>query len=240
MILSNSNLIQAPKLVTDGLVRYYDAGTNYVTGSYRWYDATNPINATPAQLQSATMVSRYVDNGINSYFDFNGTTNTLMFATPNATPYAVTGANPRSVFAVVYNRTLGDRCYFALGSDVAGNGAKFAVRCDVTSNKLRFECQGANYISSIQVVANKWYVAGCTFQGTTQAGVRLWQNLQSEQCTGTQAINTSNAYINLGATMGNLQVMDGYFASFIYYDRVLSNEEIAQNYEYFKTRYPID
>tara|TARA_R110000824_G_scaffold2537_4_gene11651 strand:- start:846 stop:3935 length:3090 start_codon:yes stop_codon:yes gene_type:complete len=195
-------------------------GAGY-TGSGDWLDSSG--NSNNGVITGAT----YVNQGNASYFDFNGTSNYVSFA---SNPVAGTGDFSISTWARCDNLT-GFR-YIAQFGSLANPGSGFALaKYDSTqSNKLYVHIGGETLISPHVVVLGAW-----THYAVTQTGTTLKFYINGDLIdtfTTSYSPNRTNLNSALGYyTEGNANYWEGGIGQVRLYSSVLSPTDVQTNYE---------
>jgi hypothetical protein len=93
-------------------------------------------------------------------------------------------------------------------------------------------------VSPVLTPVNQWVFGAVSFDTTN--GWRLYMNSQSVVTnSGTSTFSPTPAIVELGGFQGAGNYLNGQMAVAMVYNRVLSDAEITQNYNYFKTRFSI-
>ena len=92
--------------------------------------------------------------------------------------------------------------------------------------------------SSVITPVNQWVFGAVSFSATT--GWRLYMNSQSVVTNASTAtFSPTPAIVELGGYQGAGNYLNGQMSAAMVYNRVLSDLEIVQNYNYFKSRFSI-
>lgn len=226
-----------PNIVTNGLVMYLDAGNyrSYTSGSANWFDLTGNQNSGSLAnnpVYSTDGGGSLVFNGSNNYVSKSNWIN------------PVTNILTIECWAK-FSDNVNDRYLLAFGRDVggaAGGSALFAYGFNVISDQLIFEFgSGVGRVSSgIVPSLNLWYHVVATADGTN---TRFYLNgsLRNTSAQGSGAI-TSSPVLSIGSYVSSVGVPSAYFhsgniARTSLYNRALTGQEVAQNYNATKTRF---
>lgn len=172
-------------------------------------------------IKNSLSVARF--DGSDDYFDI-----------PNL---GISGSDNRTVMFVA--KIVNNSEYpFAFGRGYPFDYHTFRVRYD--SGNLRFEIFGAGYTSSLGSL-DTWYLYTAILNGTKLEDVTLHINGDSEICTGTETLNTENAYNYMGVkskesvTLENYAEMD--MGEFVVYDNAISSGDLADLKTYFNNKW---
>jgi hypothetical protein len=218
------------QISTDGLVLHLDVGNknSYGGSGTTWTDLSG--NGNNSTLVNGPSYSS--DNG--GAFLFDGTNDYTTFSTSQLSPGAgaftwnwwvklnnlsnfsilFSGTGSNTGYGVVYlNPTSGGLGYYATGNRILDNNTSFGT--------------------------NWWYI---TFTGNGGANgsrnLKLYRNAVQAGSTYTADYSFSSSTPNIGANHDSYaELMRGYIATATYYNRVLSESEISQNYNIQKGRF---
>lgn len=207
-------------ITTSGLTLMSDAANlvSYFTGS-TWYDLTNnkyigTLNNTPTfNLNGITF------NGTNQYANYNytgGTTDSYTFMC-----WVKTDSAPTKSFVGRGRDGLGTGWSITLGTDSSGN-VVFAVVTTTPTTASIIATGTALSTGSWQFLAGTW---------NPGVEVKVYQNgvLKGTTTTTTTNLRTSTTGVNV-ATLSTTAFYSCTIGSFAIYNRVLSADEIANNY----------
>lgn len=223
----------APKLVTNGLKIYLDAGNtkSYVSGSTTWYDLSgNNVNGTltngPTFSPDANgcIVFDGVDDIVTTTFNRIQTSNTFEIWA-NRTESVNTYNMMAGMYLPYFSFRSGDFLHF---SETVG---------DVQRNLYTNESSSVG-----SLVNNRWY---CFHFINSYDGVNTTMSTYADGVFKGSLTNTGQTTTSTirTLTLGNWRpnIIDypfkGKIAMFKYYDRVLSATEILQNYNATKSRF---
>ena len=212
-----------PRVVTDGLVFYVDAAnTRSYAGSgntiYSLSGASNPGALTNGPAYSSSNNGIITFDGTNDYIVVNNSADIL-----SKTAYTKTAYVYFTSFSTSNNMISG------------GNSSQHAFWLS-GSNRLYAGHNGAwtTVTGGSTLSLNTWYFAAVTYDNSSGwklylNGVQDGTNANTTTFTGSQFINIASydAGNYLTGRMGVIQV----------YNRVLTAQEILQNYNATKTRY---
>lgn len=215
------SIVSADAYVTSGLITYLDAGDNasYPGTGTTWTDLSPAANNF-----TLTSSPPWTSAGSLSYFTFAGGYAVSAAILP-ATAYTkiavfyVTGAYSNIISGGI---TSSDHAFW-------GNNSQF----------LQSGHNGAwsTVVSPVTTPLNQWVYGAVSFNTTT--GWRLYLNQNTPVTNAsTTTFSPTPAVCEVGAYQ-NANQMNGRAAVAMIYNRVLSDSEITQNYNYFKTRFSI-
>jgi hypothetical protein len=210
----------SPKVVTDGLVLYLDAGNNrsYASGSTSWLDLSRGGNVgtliNGPTFSSANGGSLFFD-GTNDYVDLNSNN-------------IVAGTNPFTIES--FYKTTG-----------ASNGAIFTNYGGGFATGVWFAGRYGIYINNSVYAVGAPLPLGTYHMAATRDGsgnVRLYINgVLNNTGTLTQSI-PSNINFRIGSNVNVFnEPLTGNLYSLKVYNRVLSAQEVLQNYNALKGRF---
>lgn len=231
----------SPKVVTDGLEIYLDAGNpkSYVSGSSTWYDLSgNNVNGTLTNGPTFSAESNgcIVFDGIDDIV-------TTTFNTIQTSRTFEIWAN-RTESANAYNMMAGMFLpYFSFHTGFV-SGHDFLHFSDSVGGSQRnlYTHDGGLGLSGPFLVNNKWY---CFHFVTSFDGVNTTMSSYSDGIfRGSATYSGSPVTTSLyNLTLGNQRPdlisypFRGKISIFKYYNRALSATELRQNYNATKTRY---
>lgn len=231
-----------PKIVTDGLIFHMDAANSksYVSGN----TICNDMSATQSigTLNNGTSFNTsdngsFVFDGVDDYIQ----TNFNVLATPPFTAeiwFKSTNANQT---AGLFSSRLGiSNSYRQFSLFIAGDG-----NAATSGNKLACYHGGTNgvrgnNISTTNVCDGKWH-QGLVISDTTYNSIFI-DGVYEDGSDGVTNINMSENPSYLIGAAGELSSnyiipFDGSISNIKYYNRVLSADEIQQNYNILRERY---
>ena len=226
----------SPKIVTNGLVLYLDAANrkSYSGSGNTWRDLSgNDNNGNLVNSPSFTdnvfnfTGNNYITTPLNVYSQDNSifSINLWFKATANG---------------IILHQTTA-------ANNGTNNGWVPAVYID-SNNKLRVTCfwggsiSNQTYISSNDVIYNKWYNIVHTFDSSNNRRVYI-DGLLVSTINGAQASYSSTFYLILGAGAASgwpndpATGMRGSISNFSFYRKTLLQTEILQNYNAIKGRF---
>lgn len=227
-------LLNGPRIVTSGLVLNLDAAdrNSYVSGSTIWNDLSGNGNngtLTNGPTFSSANGGSIVFDGVDDYADINNTVGNgsnvsleAWFRTTQTTPWRhllVKGSSGQFQYALRFG--------FSTASDI---------------NVIAWQAGSSNYaaVSSTGIVANNgnWYhVVGIIVEGV---GVFIYINgvLNNSSLITTGTYNKNGTSIlKLASRDDDGTKFNGNIGNVKIYNRALSAQEVAQNYNATKTRY---
>jgi hypothetical protein len=255
---SDMSVFGGPDIITDGLVLHLDAANrkSYPGSGSAWYDLSgNGNNATivNAAFNSSNNGTIYLD-GTDDYVNFGNILNNVLSGN---TKFTISVCTKVDQIANVSHHLLsksGD-------SNFSENQRQF-IFLHRTNGKLEFIYYGAANASiyrliranDVTILSGNWYNFTITYDGSQSGNngldrVTLYQNAQSlpssiVNSAGTlTTIPSTTARLGLGAQIGanvnNTPIHEstGLFSNCMIYNRVLSANEVQQNYNALKGRY---
>lgn len=229
------SLHHSPKIVTDGLVMCLDAANikSYSGSGTIWRDLSGRNN-NGNLISSPTFTDKAFNFTGNNYI----TTPLNIYSQDNSV-FSINLWFKATANGIILHQTTA-------ANNGTNNGWVPAVYID-SNNKLRVTCfwgvgTSGGYVSSDDIIYNKWYNIVHTFDGSNNRRVYI-DGLLISTIVGSQASYSSTFYLILGA--GNASSwpadpatgMRGSISNFSFYRKVLSQSEISQNYNALKGRF---
>jgi hypothetical protein len=209
-------LNHSPSIVTNGLTLYLDSvnSKSYPGSGTTWINLSTNTN-------SLTLVSS-PSLGANSIFSFNGSYASTSNAVLNSTAY--------TKCAWFQTQSLSPA-----NNIMSGNIGQHAFWLAAT-NKLQSGHNGlwGTVVANTSVVPNQWYFGAVTFNTTTGWALYLNGLLEVTNASTTTFTGTGDVLV---AAYGNANFFQGQINGVFVYDRVLTAQEILQNYNALKGRY---
>ena len=215
-------MITGPNLITNGLVLYLDATNpkSYPGNGTTWYDLSG-------NKKNGTIVNSPSFDSENKYFDFDGTNET------------VTISNPLNQSALEQEWTV------SAWINITDKVSQTLVD---GLNRDLFVCytQGDNSLLYLNASADDYYTYGgdlggigwvmATFRFRNSDGYRtIYRNGIDISTTGPN--NTSTPF-GQDSTFTLFGALEGYVSKISMYNRVLTDDEVLQNYNATKTKFP--
>jgi hypothetical protein len=231
------NLFDKFDIVQNGLQLWLDAGNtaSYPGSGTTWTDLSgNSYNAT--LVNTPTFSST---NG--GEFDFNGTDE---YATIYTLPGTLFTSNWTMQFWVKWDNIISDKCLFSQGTATNNSGLHLITRSSgVTGNQPRYVFAMFNNDESTTTLATTSSYVFLTFiynSSTYEKQVYINDTLSTAYASveNQYLATNSNAEIGrLGWSGTNINYFDGQLAQIYMYNRILTSDEINQNYNNGKGRY---
>jgi len=230
----------APKVVTDGLNIYLDAGNtkSYESGSTTWYDLSgNNVNGT---LTNGTTFSTEANGCI--VFDGIDDIVTTTFNTIETSNTFEIWAN-RTESANTYNMMAGMYLpYFSFHTGVVSGHDFLHFSETVGGVQRNLYTHDSSLVGGPFLVNNKWY---CFHFVTSFDGVNTTMSTYSDGVFRGSATYSGQADSTpfRTLTLGNYRAdiinypFKGKISMFKYYNRTLSSQEVLQNFNATKTRF---
>jgi hypothetical protein len=226
-------LNHSPRIVTDGLAGYWDAGNpkSYPGSGTTWTDLSGRNNNLTI-TGSPTLT--------NGYFTFNGSTQyarTTTLPTTNTTNFSLCAwINPSNInqlgLAVANGRDDGVNLPFDGYAFGVGNGAGSA------GSKFQVLLQGIAWIDTgyTYTAANTWYNIVWTRDTTTS---RFYVNGTQTASTSASTPSTPTSNFSVGAAFGDVgaRFFAGSISTVKIYTKQLSASEVNQNYNAHRGRF---
>ena len=218
----------SPKLVTDGLVLALDAGNtkSYPGSGTSWIDLSN--NGNNATLTNAPTYS-------NGNLTFNGST---QYAQANSVTDEIASGD-FTLMAMIKGSTQDHKSILSFNTNTGGNRQLWMVR----NAGMGVYDSGNWYIGSIDVDNNQWHHVAFTYDYSSKNAKTYTDGVNDlDVTTGNQINVQSSDTANIGMEFDGGSPSDHFNGSIpmVYvYNRVLSQEEITQNFEAFKTKFGI-
>jgi len=228
----------SPKIVTDGLVMYLDAGNNrsYASGSTSWLDLSRGGN-NGTLINGPTFSSAnggsIVFDGVDDYVSRNQVLDTGQNFTVNAWIYpTLLGTTRRAIAASSYNYSSRNGWLFS----TAGFGINNTFFLSIgTDNAYRVAAANTLSLSMWQ------YITGVVADGGQTITLYLNGNSTNSATSNTNlgTITYTHPQFNIGFrdVGGTTDPYTGNISSVQIYNRALSASEILQNYNALKGRF---
>lgn len=216
-----------PTLVTSSLIFYWDASVSASAANWR---NVLPYGNRTGSLTQTTYTSTYPQS-----FNLTGSVADINFGTSPAelqsSPYTVIMIVSQKNDTALTNLTW-------WGGAGGGSNISFQTTGSIGSTKkLRVANAATSSIAStLNFTLNEFHQVALTVGSSTFAGVNVWVDNNKESFTGGASVGTpSGPYWIIGTDSG-LRPLSGSVIAYTAYNRVLSDSEILQNYDYFQTR----
>ena len=214
------SLSHSPRIVNSGLTLYLDSNNrkSYPGSGTTWANLSSNTN-------SLTLVNSPTFSA-NGVFSFNG-----------SNQYATTSNN-------VLNSTAYTKCAWfqtsnlsATNNIISGNNGQHAFWL-AGGNKLNSGHNGlwSTVQSNTTLVTNQWYFGVVTFNTTTGWALYLNDLLEVTSASTTTFTGTGDVLV---AAYGNSNLFQGQINGVFIYNRVLTAQEIQQNFNALRGRYGI-
>ena len=230
------SLSHSPSIITNGLVLCLDAGNrrSYPGSGNTWYDLSG--NNRNANLLGG--VSYNFDNygglildGTDDYIELTNMSSLQLLTSPSITLDIWVKANAFSARTYIFeNRTVSLNNIFAIFTDAANSTTAtlrthFASAGDITIQSI-----------STNIIYNLVYVINTSsITDNVQFYVNKTKRIYSYNFN--ESVNTSNNMYLGKAYVANGYRWNGSMYRFSYYNRVLSESEIKQNYNAIRGRF---
>ena len=235
-----------PPIVTNGLVIYLDAGSSqsYPGSGTTWQDLSG--NNYSASMSGSVPYSASAQPPYFSYsggtYDFQGSNNLTSSVVNEVTIISVATIRDLTQRSVLFSK------YQATG--IPGYSLEVGTATSLWTNTMRFYCSGISgggfdLRGTIQLTNNKPYMFAVVYSKTNNTALMYYNNiLMPYTSVGTIATNGtdwSQGAINyaIGSLRPTQPGTPAYMSQYntIVYNRFLSAQEIAQNYNALKSRY---
>lgn len=214
----------SPKIVTDGLVLYLDAGNpySYVSGSIPWNDLSRS-QISGSLINGPTFSTTYgggiTCDGLNDY---------ITVSNNPATQFPHTSAWS---FSIVTELLTQNGPYPSILSKGVSTTSGILVFFTDSGSAVYFKHNNTQP-TSVSVSMNKPFQYTVTYSGA--GAVKVYVNGEYKNTSATMAsTDTTNAFnIGVGDTFSNIRTY-----SFLKYSKELTAQEVLQNYNATKTRF---
>jgi len=217
----------SPKIVTDGLVLYLDAGNarSYVSGSTVWYDLSK------SQVSGTLVNGPIYNSNNNGSIVFDGVDDYVEL--PSSNIYSFGTGN----FTITFWIKTTDTDYNIINPKTStGTGFWGLLQ---QASKLRWN--NSYNVTNLWEVNNtttlldgNWHNVVITRTLTT---VAVYYDTISQSLTSTTDNNNYNGQDAMRISSGNLSPLNGRLSQFTIYQKALSASEILQNYNATKSRF---
>ncbi len=222
-----------PDITTDGLVLALDAASerSYPGTGTSWYNLTKESNN--ASLINGPLFS----NDNYGVIDFDGVNDwCLIVSSPAFT------VNTRTV-EIIFRMNGSYSNYSPLAVYANGSSTSNRIWLGVQANKFQMHGWGTvDPICTTTINTDEWYVCTFSYNQPTQAMKVYTNGVLESSVTNTQggvgASSSNNWYLaTIPGGWQGVTYSDTSIASFKIYDRILSDDEVAQNYNAQKNRF---
>jgi hypothetical protein len=222
-----------PDIITDGLVLALDAASerSYPGTGTAWYDLTKESNN--GSLINGPLFS----NDNYGVIDFDGVNDwSLIVSSPAFT------VDTRTV-EIIFRMNGSYSNYSPLAVYANGSSTTNRIWLGVQANKFQMHGWGTvDPICTTTIDSDEWYVCTFSYNKPTQA-MKVYTNGTLESSVtntqgGVSASSSNNWYLaSIPGGWQGVTYSDTSIASFKIYDRILSDDEVLQNYNAIKNRF---
>lgn len=218
----------SPKIVTSGLVLALDAANpkSYPGSGTTWQDLSN--NSNNATLYNSPTYS-------NGNLSFNGST---QYGQVNSLTNEIVSGD-FSLMAIIKGGTQDHKSILSFNTSTGGNRQLWMVR----NAGMGVYDSGQWYIGTIDVDDNQWHHVMFTYDYSSKNAKTYTDGVNDLNVTTTNLINVQAAdTANIGMEYDGGTPTDHFNGSIpmVYaYNRILSQEEVLQNFNSFKSRFGI-
>jgi len=222
-----------PDIITDGLVLALDAASerSYPGTGASWYDLTKESNN--GSLINGPLFS----NDNYGVIDFDGVNDwSLIVSSPAFT------VDTRTV-EIIFRMNGSYSNYSPLAVYANGSSTSNRIWLGVQANKFQMHGWGTvDPICTTTIDSDEWYVCTFSYNKPTQAMKVYTNGVLESSVTNTQggvsASSSNNWYLaSIPGGWQGVTYSDTSIASFKIYDRILSDDEVLQNYNSLKNRF---
>jgi hypothetical protein len=222
-----------PDIITDGLVLALDAASerSYPGTGTAWYDLTKESNN--GSLINGPLFS----NDNYGVIDFDGVNDwSLIVSSPAFT------VDTRTV-EIIFRMNGSYSNYSPLAVYANGSSTTNRIWLGVQANKFQMHGWGTvDPICTTTIDSDEWYVCTFSYNKPTQAMKVYTNGVLESSVTNTQggvsASSSNNWYLaSIPGGWQGVTYSDTSIASFKIYDRILSDDEVLQNYNAIKNRF---
>lgn len=239
---------RGPSIVTDGLVLYLDAANpdSYPGSGTSWFDISgngNHFTLYNGVSFSGSEKGVLVFDGVNDYASSNNTINLNQFSQIMIEVYCKTNSSPSASALVFESSANWNTVTGGLGFAINSNGNIFTLN----SNHTNHNTQGArNYLSIDNSQWNQHVNIFSKIADSTGRLTYLNSNLNNfvvgpGYSTSTATAGDNRSFANdtfyIGSRAGTSGFFNGSISSLKIYGFKTSSDQIAQNYNAFKTRF---
>ena len=222
---ANDVLSYTPTIVTSSLIHYFDA--SYSASAANWRDSVG--NRTGSLFQTS-YTSTYPES-----FNLTGSIPDINFG---SVPVSLQGSGERTVIVWVYSKAGNTKRNMTWMGSV--NSSDLVLFHTGSATGLNYVAIGSDATSSVAtslpISLNEWHQVAYTTDGTnTYGGINLWLDSNKAQLSGASTFNVGTLYWIFGTSNSNFPFSGSIFTQMIY-NRKLTDNEILQNYQYFKYR----
>jgi hypothetical protein len=230
--------LYSPKIVTNGLVMYLDAGNNrsYPGSGTSWSDLSKNVSSgtlTNGPTFNSANGGTIVFDGSNDYIIANGTSLNSRFSSTSVSHFTWFYPTSAGQIVVELGQAIINNNWHDTNIEISTAGAfSFSTWHGSLNNKV---------VSSNQSF-NTWYYIGFTYNGTTLTayinGTSIGSTPLARQAPYNNGTQTYYALCSIDSTnMGTSAYGGGRVGTFSVYNRSLSVEEVRQNYHATKGRF---
>jgi hypothetical protein len=216
-----------PRIVTNGLVGYWDAANtrSYSGSGNTWYDLTPNGNNLTLTNSPTFNSSGYFSTGSTGYFTGAGSVS------------IPTGNSTYTMLLFARLSTWADsRGFISIGGYSVSNESN-AFRTSTSNPGYMIHYWWANDLSATNnngnIQINQWFYVGVTFDGTTR---RMYSNTVLSASDTPSSHNVTSSTIQLAKTYSS-EYLQGDISLAQIYNRALTASEVLQNYNATKRRY---
>jgi hypothetical protein len=222
---------RGPKIVTNGLIVAYDAGSkNSYPGSGTTLTDLSGNNTNGTLTNSPTFSSdnggSFIFNGSNNYIALSNTTgaNFTLACWINTTATSLTGTQAWQGNGIMW-------------SDVAGTFNDFVLA--ILNNQISFFTGNPDSSLNGSIILNTgaWFYITAVKNGSGSSKQVYVNGISEGSTSATSAALTANPNIAIGGNTLDSRYFNGKIANTQIYNRVLTLAEIQQNYNAQKSRF---
>ena len=228
------SLKYGPRIVSNGLVSYYDPSNNecYTAGSNLVYDLAD--NSRSGSLYSGVGYS----SAFNGIFTFDGSANALI----EVPPLENIGDFTISIwFKVTGSGDTGSSLYSTLIGNLEGGDNRLLVHNTLPNRPITVDFATPDDIKLINSTSSfdEWNNAVFTYNNTTGTGSAYVNNVLSPTPIEDSNISFDNTMHWLGGSSNpnTNYSMKGHISNCLIYNRELSLNEVNENYNALKAKF---
>jgi len=216
-----------PRIVTNGLVGYWDAANtrSYSGSGNTWYDLTPNGNDLTLTNSPTFNSSGYFSTGSTGYFTGAGSAS------------IPTGNSSYTMLLFARLSTWADyRGFMSIGGYSVTNGSNaFRTNTSTLGYMVHYWWSNdlANSNNNGNIQNNVWFYVGVTFDGTTR---KIYSNTVLSASDTPSSHNVTSSTIQLAKTYSS-EYLQGDISLAQIYNRALTAAEVLQNYNAIKRRY---
>jgi len=214
----------SPKIVTEGLLVYFDGGNpkSYPRTGTNWQNIAGGANnavLTNGPTYSTENGGSLVFDGTNDYADVGSSASILSSTTYTKMAFVYPTSHSTSN-NIISGGNTGQHAFWLAGGNKfqAGHNGNWSI-----------------VVSNSTVPLNTWTFGATTYSSTS--GWEIYHNGRREATSVTNTTFTGTGNIFIGSYGAASNTFTGRISCVVVYNRVLSQDEILQNYDVLRSRF---